>query len=251
MNERSARRLGRLTEALARGGTLRLSEAARLCGVSEMTIRRDLSAGDGGLTLIGGHLVRADDPRYAPLYDLATQQDRQAEAKQRLCEVAARHIEDGDTLFVDCGTTLMPLVSGLDQERSLTVVTYALNVANALSRLPGVRLVLLGGVYHPSSQTFASDDIVARLSRLGINKAFITAAGVHAKKGVSCFHFHEVAPKQAAIACATQRLLVADDSKAGIIRPAYFATLDDFDVVITGPESGLETTAGRPQIIVA
>ncbi|MGC3872489.1 DeoR/GlpR family DNA-binding transcription regulator [Halomonas sp. GXIMD04776] len=249
MNERSARRLARLAEALARGGALRLPEAARLCGVSEMTIRRDLTTKSSGLALIGGHLVRADDPRYTPLYDLATQQDRQADAKQRLCDAAAHHIEDGDTLFIDCGTTLMPLASGLSQDRSLTVVTYALNVANAISQLSGVRLVLLGGVYHASSRTFASDDVAASLSRLGINKAFISAAGMHADKGVSCFHFHEVAPKQAAIACATQRLLVADDTKAGVIRPAYFASLEDFDVVITGPNAVLETPAGQPHIV--
>ena len=250
MNERSARRLARLADVLARGGSLHLTEAARLCGVSEMTIRRDLAVKDSGLVLIGGHLVRADDPRYAPLYDLATQQGRQANAKRRICDAAAGYIEDGDTLFIDCGTTLMPLASNLPQDRSLTVITYALNVANAISQLSGVRLVLLGGIYHASSRTFASDDIAASLSRLGINKAFISAAGMHAEKGVSCFHFHEVAPKQAAITCATQRLLVADDTKAGVIRPACFASLDDFDVVITSPGAMLETPAGRPQIVM-
>lgn len=249
MNERSARRITQLNDMLAQGGALRLPEAARLCGVSEMTIRRDLAVSGSGLALIGGRLIRADNPHFTPLYDLPTQQDCQTRAKQQLCDAAAGYIEDNDTLFIDCGTTLMPLVSGLSQERSLTVVTYALNVANAISLLPGVRLILLGGMYHPSSQTFAGSDIATGLSRLGINKAFISAAGIHANKGVSCFHFHEVAPKQAAIACATQRLLVADDTKAGVVRPAYFATLDDFDVVITGSDANVETYACRPHIV--
>lgn len=249
MNERSARRMAQLVNMLAQGGSLRLPEAARLCGVSEMTIRRDLAVKDSGLALMGGRLVRADNPHFTPLYDLPTQQDRQTRAKQQLCKAAADYIEDGDTLFIDCGTTLMPLVSGLSQERSLTVVTYALNVANAISQLPGVRLILLGGMYHHSSQTFAGNDIAPGLARLGINKAFISAAGMHADKGISCFHFHEVAPKQAAIACATQRLLVADDTKAGVVRPAYFATLNDFDIVITGPDTTIETAACRPHIV--
>jgi DeoR family deoxyribose operon repressor len=55
---------------------------------------------------------------------------------------------------------------------------------------------------------------------------------------VSCFHFHEVAPKQAAIAAAGQRVLVADESKLGVIRPAFFADLADFDVVITDGAAG-------------
>lgn len=243
MNERTARRLARLSDALARGGSLRLQDAAALCGVSEMTIRRDLVAGEGVLRLMGGHLVRSDDPRYAPVYDLAAQQDRHAEAKRRLCERAAQRIEPGDTLFIDCGTTLVPLAAGLPTDQSLTVVTYALNVADAVSALPGVRLILLGGVYHGSSRSFASEAMGDAIRRLGINKAFLSAAGVHRQKGLSCFHFHEVAPKQAAIATAAHRLLVVDESKLGVIRPARFAGLEEVDEVIT---DGTLTAEGEP-----
>jgi DeoR family transcriptional regulator, deoxyribose operon repressor len=253
MNQRRAERLIRLKTTLAGGGTLRLAEAARLCGVSEMTVRRDLAASDGTITLLGGRLVEADNPRYAPVYDLDEQTDSQRQVKRRLCERAAEFIESGDTLFIDCGTTLMPMTNLLAGIRELTVVTYALNVANAVSLLPGVRLILLGGLYHAVSQTFAGDNMSDAIRRLGINKAFLSAAGVHPERGVSCFHFHEVAPKQAAIACAAQRLLVVDESKIGVIRPAYFARLDDFDMVITGKDAPLAVPAGRnrPRIIAA
>lgn len=249
MQSNSAMRLEQLRGALSRGGTIRLSEAAKLCCVSEMTIRRDIAASDGAITLLGGRLVMADNPQYAPVYDLDEQQGSHSEVKRRLCEVAAGWIEPGDTLFIDCGTTLLPLAAGLPQDQSLTVVTYALNVANAVSMLSDVRLILLGGIYHGSSRSFASEEMGDAVRRLGINKAFISAGGMHAEKGISCFHFHEVAPKQAAIACATQRLLVADDTKAGVIRPAYFARLEDFDVVVTGPGAAFETPSGCPRIV--
>lgn len=233
MNGRSAMRLARLQEALAGGGTIHLREAARLCGVSEMTIRRDVAASDGAMTFLGGRLVMADNPQFAPVYDLDEQQGSHYLAKHRLCQCAASFIDEGDTLFIDCGTTLMPLVSLLSGFRDLTVVTYALNVANAVGGLPNVRLVLLGGVYHSSSQSFGSEEMLPAIQRLGINKAFISAAGVDLQRGVSCFHFHEVAPKQAAIDTAMQCILVADASKFGVVRPAYFARLDAFDVVVT------------------
>ncbi len=223
----------RLQRVLEQGGSLRLSEAAALCEVSEMTIRRDLAASGGELVLIGGHLMRADDPRHAPVYDLAVQRDRNAEVKRRLCERALATLEEGDTLFIDCGTTLMPLASSLPGDLSLTVVTYALNVAEAVSARPGVRLWLLGGVYHASSRSFSSDDMAETIRGFGLNKAFLTAAGVDARQGLSCFHFHEVAPKQAAIATAQRRLLVVDGSKQGLVRPARFAGLAEVDEVIT------------------
>ncbi|MCE8052162.1 DeoR/GlpR transcriptional regulator [Halomonas daqingensis] len=249
MKDRSAMRLARLQQALAGGGTLPLGEAAQMCGVSEMTIRRDVAASDGAMILLGGRLVMAN--HYAPVYDLDQQQDSHTLAKRRLCERAAGFIEDGDTLFIDCGTTLLPLAGLLGERRQLTVVTYALNVANAVSLIPDVRLVLLGGLYHTTSHSFGSDDMSAAIKRLGINRAFISAAGVHAERGVSCFHFHEVAPKQAAIACAEQRLLVVDESKIGQVRPAYFARLDDFDVVITDGDMALPPANGGPRIVAA
>ena len=39
-----------------------------------------------------------------------------------------------------------------------------------------------------------------------------------------------------------QRLLVVDASKFGVVRPSYFAALDDFDVVVTDEE-------GAPQLL--
>ena len=233
MNDRSTRRLARLQEALISGGTLHLREAAELCGVSEMTIRRDLMTHPSPISLLGGRLVMASYPGVTPVYDLTEQQASHYQVKHRLCQHAARFIEEGDTLFIDCGSTLIPLLSQLSHFRELTVVTYALNVANSVAVLPNVRLVLLGGLFYASSQSFGSDGMGAAIERLGINKALISAAGVDYERGVSCFHFHEVAPKQAAIATAMQRILVVDASKFGVVRPAYFAALSDFDSVVT------------------
>ncbi len=62
MNGRSALRLAKLQEALASGGTLHLRDAAELCDVSEMTIRRDLTTQDTAISLLGGRLVMANYP---------------------------------------------------------------------------------------------------------------------------------------------------------------------------------------------
>ncbi len=96
-----------------------------------------------------------------------------------------------------------------------------------------MRLILLGGLYHPSSASFASDEGLELLRKVGINKAFLSAAGVDPERGTSCMHFHEVAAKQTAIAGAVRRYLVVDSSKFGQVKPAFFAASDDFDTVVT------------------
>lgn len=239
MSARSAVRLEWLHDALKRGGTLPIAEAANLCGVSEMTVRRDITASHGTILSMGGHLILAEHPQLAAAYDLDSQQDRYAQAKSRLCERAATMIEPGDTLFVDCGTTLLTLCTLIPRNERVTIVTYALNVANALSqRAPDVQLVVLGGLYFPASQSFGGQEVTAAIRQLGINKAFISAAGVHGEKGASCFHFHEVAPKRAAIDHAERAILVADESKLDVRRAAFFAELADFDTILTTGEPG-------------
>ena len=82
---------------------------------------------------------------------------------------------------------------------------------------------------------------------------------MHPEKGVSCFHFHEVVPKQAAIGSAGQRILVTDGSKFGVIRPAFFASLDEFDIIVTDAEAGQHLQhirpvieqAGAPRVMIA
>ena len=96
-----------------------------------------------------------------------------------------------------------------------------------------MRLLVLGGLYNPSSASFSVDDGLATLDRLGINRAFISAGGVHAERGVSCSNFHEIGVKQAVLRRAVHRPLVVDGSKLGKVRPAPFADLDAFDALVT------------------
>ena len=126
---------------------------------------------------------------------------------------------------------------------------YALNIAVPFSTMPNVRLILLGGLYNPSSASFSVEDSLATLDRLGINKAFLSAGGVHAEKGVSCSNFHEIAVKQAVMRRALHRTLLVDGSKLGKVRPAPFAALGAFDAIIT--TAAPEVAAGAAAAIRA
>ena len=57
--------------------------------------------------------------------------------------------------------------------------------------------------------------------------------GVDVERGVSCSNFYEVPIKQKAMLGAIERHLVVDSSKFGIVRPAFFAKLDQFTSIIT------------------
>jgi DeoR family deoxyribose operon repressor len=129
----------------------------------------------------------------------------------------------------------------LPPDLSLSVACYSLNIANILSRRPNTQVMLLGGLFHSSSATFFSDEGLAYLERLGINKAFISAGGVHPQRGASCSNFHEVPVKQAALRSAAQSFLVVDESKLDRVRPAFFTGLAPFSRIVVGGALTTET----------
>lgn len=233
MTNRKATRILSLAEALATRRVLHLKDAAALLGVSEMTVRRDIADNPALFGYLGGHIVPAADIEGEAPYELARAADSHAAAKREACAHAARYIRPDETIFIDCGTTLEYLVNLIPEKHSITAVCYALNIAQQLARRPNVRLILLGGVYHPSSASFSGGAGLETLDQLGINVAFLSAAGVDLGRGASCVHFHEVPIKQKAMSLARENYLVVDRSKIGKLKPAFFAPMGAFRSVIT------------------
>ena len=234
---RRGERLARLRGAVANGRALHLSDAAEMLGVSEMTIRRDLAVPDTSLAYYGGYIVGAGA---GARYSLDRERGSHSDGKLAAARHAARLVEEDDTLFIDCGTTMPHLAASLPPEIRLTVVCYSLNIAGQVARRPNTQLVLLGGLYHASSETFFSEEALAMLRRVGINKAFLSAGGVHLERGASCSNFHEVPVKQAVLRAAVRSYLVVDASKFGRLKPAAFSPLDAFERIFTDRSIGAE-----------
>jgi DeoR family deoxyribose operon repressor len=228
-------RVRALAKALDDQGVIHLREAVSLLGVSEMTVRRDVAANPDLFTYLGGHIVNAAKlpASGGSAYVIETEEEHFAQAKAQACASAARLIAANDTVFVDCGTTLASIGRYIPRELNVTVICYSLNVAEAVRRMDNIRLILLGGVYVPSSDSFTGNESLEALRHIGINKALISAGGVDEARGVSCWNFHEVPIKQAAMVSAVERHLVVDSSKFGQVRAVRFAQIGDFDSVIS------------------
>lgn len=229
---RRAVRLERLRTLASGDGALRLGDAARALDVSTMTLRRDLTEAGSGLELLGGYVVVRNGST-ASNYTLDAEQDVHIQAKAEAARRAAFLVEPGDTIFVDCGTTMPHLLAALPAHSEITIVCYALNVANAACRLERAQLFLLGGLFHPASVTFLSEEALRSLQHLNINKAFISAGGLHDAHGASCSNFTEVPVKRAVLDRAIRSFLVIDSSKLGQVKPAHFASVLSFTAVIT------------------
>jgi DeoR family deoxyribose operon repressor len=226
-----------LRDAVARQGPLHVRDAAESLDVSEMTVRRDVRDNPEMLQFLGGHIVLSQDGARRAPYELSAAAEVNEEAKRAASQACLPLLQDEMTVFVDCGTTLPHLIHAIPSDMKLTVICYALNIADLAVRKPMIRLVLLGGVYHAAAASFYPVDEDTTLDAYAINLALMSAAGVDATLGVTCMTFREAGLKRAAMGRAAQSVLVSDRSKFGRVRPARFAALSDFSAVAT--EEGL------------
>lgn len=233
METRRKGRLTRLMQALHEADKIHLKEAAELLDVSEMTIRRDLSDNASPLALLGGYIVIEPRASAASAYLLNDQQALKTAEKRHAARLAAQYVRPHQTLFFDCGTTMPYIIEALSDDIPFTGLCYSLNTFLALQKKPLCRVILSGGEFHASNAIFKPINFQECLNNLCPDLAFLSAAGLHLRQGVTCFNLDELPVKQWALTMAQQRILVVDDSKFGQVRAACMGPLTAFDTIVT------------------
>jgi DeoR family transcriptional regulator, fructose operon transcriptional repressor len=163
-----------------------MNDVATLCehfGMSEATVRRDLRAlatdrrivrTYGGAAAVGSH-----EPE-APLEERRISGREQKEA---IAKAASAYIEDGDTVFLDGGTTTAALARHLSSRPTVRIVTNNLLVVGQLAA-SGLQVTLIGGEVRSSSMSTLGPLAQIALSRISVDKAFLGADGVVAELGL-------------------------------------------------------------------
>lgn len=236
MASKKETRQQKILALLATKPYLSIKALSEQLSLSEMTIRRDVAeiARTHKVSVINGVLLGGQDAQ-PENYDISAAQEKYHAEKERIGKFAASLIQPDDVVALDIGTTTERIARNIDTAVSeeIIVVCYTLNALNA-ARANGVqKMVFSGGWFHQETELFESEYSLEILQQYRINKAFISAAGVSPTLGVTCVHRYETPLKNAVMAAAQEKYLVFDSSKFGVVKPAYFADITDFDCVIT------------------
>lgn len=230
-------RLECITTLLGQETSISIKDLASRLSVSEMTVRRDLAE------MRKQNLV-LDVPGFAVLnrgiaaeemnsYLLGRAATVHQEEKIRIGQYAASLIEPNDSIIIDSGTTVEYIPDSIDRNVKATIFTCNLNILNRIINKPNLSVIFGGGYYHADTTSFECAESIELIKKVRATKAFVSAAGVHEKLGVTLFNRYEMNMKHAIIRYSNERVLVADSSKFGTIRPCFLADLPTFQMVIT------------------
>ena len=202
-------------------------------GVSHMTVRRDVAALDEQ------GRARATQGGVAALTRLLEEPPRAAKAqvnvsaKSAIAKAAAAMVTDSMTLYLDAGTTVQAMRPLLQERKDLTVVTNDLGTAGAFLDHPSVDLICVGGRIDVANQSMIGRLAALTLAELSLDLAVISTSSWDAKHGITTPVEAKIDPKRAAMAAATESVLLADAGKFGHFAKYRVARLDEFDAIVT------------------
>lgn len=221
-----------------------MAALSRRFGVSEATIRRDLShlARQGRIRRThGGALSVSAGTAEPPAHQRGPEQ---AEEKRRIGQAAAALVKDGETVFLGSGTTTFCVAQALAERGNLTVITNALNVANVLVANPRITLILVGGVVRQSELSMIGHIAEQTLGELRADKVIMGIRAIHVDKGLTNDYLPETLTDRAIIGLAPRVIIVADHTKLGRVSTAFLAPLSRVNTLVT--DDGAPAEAVQP-----
>jgi DeoR family fructose operon transcriptional repressor len=228
----AAERQDRIAELVTVRGRVRIAEVADAFGVSEQTVRKDLRVlqEHGVLKRTHGGAIAL---RRLVDRELSGRRATDRAAKERIGRRCAAMLLDGQSVFIDSGTTTEAVAGAIAERppRNLTVLTNAPAVAALVADLPAVEHVLLGGQLRRASGSVVGPVALHTLQRFTVDVAFIGASGF-SEAGITSSDVAEAEVTASTIERARRVVVPIDHSKLGATDFARVCSLDDVDVAV-------------------
>ena len=216
-------------------GDVDVKELAQVLETSEITVRRDLGtmAADGLLYRTHGGAMRLSLVNQ-PI-SFVQKSAVNADKKDHICRIAAAQIQDGDVIFMDCGSTVFRMCSFIRDKR-IKVITNSLPVVHELLN-SAVSINLIGGEVDAERQAVHGTMSTEHIRRYQADKAFLGVGGISLDKGLSAVSEKEAEMTLSMAASAQVTYLLCDSSKLGKDKYLTFAPLSLVNVLITDEQS--------------
>jgi DeoR family fructose operon transcriptional repressor len=220
-----------------KNGGITINEIAEEFNVTGMTARRDIAelVERGYLIRTHGGAIKSDS--LTNMFSFSRRIDRHKEQKIAIARRAANLVKDGDTIYIDSGTTTVKICQFLKSRKSVRVVTNSLPAASELINYSGLEVILIGGLIIPERRSIYGQAAVEQVAKYKVKKAFIGTEGVSLKDGLTAYGSNESNVSKAISSSADEVILLCDSSKIEKVSFYKFLSISEIDILIT--DSGI------------
>jgi DeoR/GlpR family transcriptional regulator of sugar metabolism len=222
----------RIINMLSRDGQVWVSKLSDELGATPVTIRNDLSAleEEGHLERIAGGAIK----QVGHIFNggIKDPKGENQEAKKRIAAAGAELVHDGETLFINSGTTAYYTALELKRHKNLNIVTNSIPIALELGDLPGFRIILLGGEINVHYSFIYGNNALEQLQKFRADKTILSMDGIHVTAGLTTYHAEEAALIRVMMERSGETIVVADQSKLGYESFSFVADLSQVTYLV-------------------
>lgn len=224
----------KILERLYHQDSVNVDELSMILDVSLETIRRDLTslAEQGLLRKVHGGAVRLQTAQ-EDTFNLRSQVNRGA--KQAIGYYATRFIKNGDSLFINAGTTTAIFAEYLDTKENLTIITNCASVAHTVWQDGSSthKIFLLGGEYNGIDTETHGSLLIGQLELFQADHTFLTLGAIHNKQGCMEYRVEAAEIIRMMLSQSRQVTALADSTKLDKTALAKICNLNQIDRLIT------------------
>jgi DeoR family transcriptional regulator of aga operon len=216
-------------------GSASVAELAVSLHVSGQTVRRDLDSlhEEGLVERVHGGAVVVDGGAVSIEHATLERASEYQREKRRIGEAGGRLVEPGSTIYLSGGTTTEHVVPYLQADVRITVVTNAINIAQALSSRPDVETIVLGGSLRHSELTLLGPMAEQAIHEFRIDHALYGCFGIDPDEGLSGASVIETAMDRTVLALVERVTVLADHSKFAQRGPVRLADVSRISALVT------------------
>ena len=214
---------------------MQVTELSRDLGISEVTIRKDLTILQTRHLLLRTRGGAMRKPVENLNEDTAISRKRMFnfKEKERIGAEAVKLIKDGDFIMLDSGTTTLEIARNLGRFQHLRILTNAMNIATELMSYKRFDVVLLGGNVRVNSLSVVGPLALSVLRNFRGYKLFLGVDSFSLDNGVSTPNMEEALLNQMMIQQADRVIAVFDSSKFNKRSFVHIADARELDCIVT------------------
>src|SRR4030042_3660015 len=214
-----------------------IGEVCEHYSVSKATARRDLEtlASRGKVQRVHGGAIAIE--KAPPEMPIQMRQVDQIAEKQRIGIIGASLVNDGETVFLGSGTTVLEVARNLRERQNLTVITNSLPVVNLLSDNLKITIVCVGGLLRLSEFSFIGHIAEQVLSEIRADKVLIGVGAISIKEGLTNDYLPETLTDRAILKIGRENIVVADHTKFDRTSTVLLVPINQIQTLITGVET--------------
>lgn len=222
-----------ILQQIDRNRTIEVDDIVKQCNISAITARRDLEELVNKGYIIRTHGGAMKDESASHLFSFVRRMDSKREKKIAISKFAARYINDNDTIFLDCGTTIYNICGFIQHKKNLKVITNSLSIAIELSKYSEVKVIMIGGDILPERRAAYGPTACGQIHQYHADKAFIGTNGLSVADGLSSYDDYEAQIVIAMTEVSDSVYLLCDSSKIEKNSVFKFAPITMPDEIIT------------------